>query len=606
MILGTKRHGRTRRDTANLIAHLEKATGQTVELVAIDNSPGETLREALRGMEILRDGSRAEIAFHHLHISPRHALTPDQRNTAVARILHALGAEDHAWALVRHSEKGRASAGGADEHYHLVLAHVGNDLRALDMSQSYARLEAVARSLEADWGEELTPTRRHEAVASAARLQGRDDVADSVMAQRPVDPADLPRAAMSSDTRQRAERAGLNLPELKAAVAAAYGLSDGPQAFRAALTEKGLTLVQGERQGVWMVMSGETAVGALDRLVKGKRRDVAAWIETEVRHGRDAEARRGDPDHDQARGAGRDGREEGPRSDPWGGDSNPRPDPAERGGRGGGEPRPRDAGAGSAGVAPSGADAGRAEPPSGQDRAALAHAAVIVANAQPKARQLLELARQIAHEADPDFHAARRLEARLDRLEEKSRQRLQDASQRPEEPSRVGEARQQAEDAHRAARRALRAEQEAEARVDELREAQPRGIVAWLTGKTAQHRQEIDRAVAARAAAKTERQRLDVTDSVMASVGRSVERKWIEERDAIEAKQRHEREEARRALQWAADARSVLRSDPTLANDEKALEEAVEALQEQRRQQELEERRRQDYQPDPGSTFRPR
>lgn len=276
MIITIVAHGRRRRDTAALLAHLSVTTGQRSRVVSMANVTGRDAAEAMRTMERLRDGSAAEIAFHHLTINPVRRLSDGERDEAVRRIVAALGAADHPRVLWEHDGKAR-SGGDCDQHFHLVLGHVGPGLRALRVGFSYARLEAVARSLEVDWGEPLTDTRRHGAVAGRLRAMRRDDVADAVEARRPTDdPTRLPRSAMSSRTRGRAAAQGLDLPVLRHRIAAAYRSADTGDAARAALSEIKLSVVAADAIDTWLVTSGGAIVGALDRLVREPRASVAA------------------------------------------------------------------------------------------------------------------------------------------------------------------------------------------------------------------------------------------------------------------------------------------------------------------------------------------
>ncbi|WP_342167429.1 hypothetical protein, partial [Methylobacterium sp. SD21] len=60
MIATIQGHGRTRRDTAALVAHLEKTNrGQKVEVVRIAGSPASDMAGAFADFERIRDGSRA-------------------------------------------------------------------------------------------------------------------------------------------------------------------------------------------------------------------------------------------------------------------------------------------------------------------------------------------------------------------------------------------------------------------------------------------------------------------------------------------------------------------------------------------------------------------
>lgn len=285
MILTTVRHGRTSRDLRNLKAHLSRSVGQTARVVAIGGCPLTTADDALAYMEAMRDGSMADVACHHVTISPRGRLDEAQRDEAVRRILAAYGAADHAFVLWEHDGKERAVPGGSPQHFHLVIGHVGDDLRALDDSRSYLKLEAVARSLEADFGEPLTVSRRTAAVAAELRRVGRPDVADLL-----AEPAQPPRSSMSSKTRAVAARAGLDLPKAKAAVSAAWSVSDSPAAFMAALADQGFTVVPGEKEAVYVVTAGDVTIGALDRLTKQKRAYVAEIMKGFENGRRDLEA----------------------------------------------------------------------------------------------------------------------------------------------------------------------------------------------------------------------------------------------------------------------------------------------------------------------------
>lgn len=275
MILTTIRHGRTKRDTRYLLAHLSRQEAQRSRVVHVA-APVTTAPEAMDYMSALRDGSRASVAYHHISLSPSAPLTDEQRDEAVARVLSALGAEDHAHVVWEHSGKDRRGR-DVDTHFHLVVAHVGPDGRALNDGRSYVRLEAVARALEHDFGHDLVSGRRTAAVAAELERTGRSDVAALVRGEAPPEP---PRAAMSSRQRARAERYSVSLPDARVTVRAAWEASDGPAALRAALAENGLGVAPGDKPGVWLVTTADgQTLGALDRLAGQRRRDVAARMQ---------------------------------------------------------------------------------------------------------------------------------------------------------------------------------------------------------------------------------------------------------------------------------------------------------------------------------------
>ncbi|MCO6389369.1 hypothetical protein GTK01_20580 [Aliihoeflea sp. 40Bstr573] len=269
MIITSTRHGRSRRDMRNLAAHLNRQVGQEARVVSIGGVPLSNSDDALRYMEALRDGSRATVSCHHVALSPMRRLSPEQRDEAVQRILRAFGAEDHAFVLWEHDGKARSRA-AADQHFHLVVSHVGPDGRAIDDAFSFRKLEAVARTIEHDFGEALTHSRRTASVAAELRTMGRADVADVLPT-----PPEPPQSSTSSRRRAAAERAGVDLPAAQEAVRSAWKQADGPAAFRSALAGMGFDVTEGRKPGVFVVSAGDAEIGALDRIVKTKRAAVA-------------------------------------------------------------------------------------------------------------------------------------------------------------------------------------------------------------------------------------------------------------------------------------------------------------------------------------------
>lgn len=284
MIITCIPHGRQSQDARRLAIHLSKSKGQRTRIVqSFGLAPGLGIAAALvdlrRAMALSK---RSSVGFQHLTINPASIWSADERDEAIRRVLAELGALDHAWTLVEHAEKERASSGGAPTHWHLVVAHVGPTGRALDMRDSFARLEAVSRLCEVDFGEPLTPTRRASAVARHLGRMGREDVAIAVQSQGAGPP---PRGAMTSTSRARADRLGVDIPAIRATVRAAWQSSD----LVGALSTFGLRLSMGRKPGVVVVTTpdGEIA-GALDRLAHMPRAAVIARLEGEMARPRKA------------------------------------------------------------------------------------------------------------------------------------------------------------------------------------------------------------------------------------------------------------------------------------------------------------------------------
>ena len=76
MIITYSKHGRTSRDSANLVAHLLKPENERIELLEIGGSVAQDLQGVVKDMELLRNGCRggSRAAFHHFSFSPLNRL----------------------------------------------------------------------------------------------------------------------------------------------------------------------------------------------------------------------------------------------------------------------------------------------------------------------------------------------------------------------------------------------------------------------------------------------------------------------------------------------------------------------------------------------------
>lgn len=273
MIGGIGRHGRTRRDSRNLAAHLMKEQGVAVEIV---NSSAPDLRAVMADMELARDGSSADAAFLHIFISPSRDMSRDELRQAGELVLRHFGAEEHQAAFVYHDKPRRGGEGG--RHLHLVVGRIGLDGDVLPAGFEIIRMETAMRIAEFEMGEPATLGRHHASGLRWLRANGREDVADWLEDAHGSDP-DKPTSAASPSKRQALARQGLELADAAEVVRSAWSASDGGRSFAVALRAEGLEVVSGKKAGVFVVRHGDVEIGALDRIVKLKRREVAARME---------------------------------------------------------------------------------------------------------------------------------------------------------------------------------------------------------------------------------------------------------------------------------------------------------------------------------------
>nr|WP_162707453.1 hypothetical protein [Brucella anthropi] len=255
-------------------AHLTKDQGARVEII---NCAAHDLRSAMDDMQLARDASRADAAFLHLSLSPGRDMTDDELRQVADIVLRHFEADEHPAALVIH-DKDRASGKG-NTHGHLVVGRVGYDGQVLPSGFEKIRLETAMRIVEFEMGEPATLGRHHVSAVKWLRANGREDVANWLDMQFGVNPG-KPKSPASPAKRQKIERAtGINMSTLTSTVRSAWERSDNPQAFSAALAESGIHIQKGQKDGVFLVLKDGVQVGALDRLLKEKRRSVAVRME---------------------------------------------------------------------------------------------------------------------------------------------------------------------------------------------------------------------------------------------------------------------------------------------------------------------------------------
>lgn len=266
MIGQVVKHGRTKRDAKNLHAHLMKDHACKVEIL---NSVAPDLSEIMSDMAMARDGSRSETAFLHISLSPSRDLSDDEMRKVAGIVMQHFDAEDHQAALVIH-EKDRANNEG-NRHAHLVLGRVSPDGKVLPSGFDKIKLETAVRIAEFEIGEPCVLGRHHKSSVKWLRENGRDDVADYMIAAHSENPT-KPTSPMSPASRQKIERTtGKDLASISNVVKTAWEKSDNGQAFASALREQNYTIQEGKKPGVFVVLHDGKEVGALDRLLKEKR-----------------------------------------------------------------------------------------------------------------------------------------------------------------------------------------------------------------------------------------------------------------------------------------------------------------------------------------------
>ena len=289
MIVTTSKHGRKTADYATLLAHLLKPENESIEILEIGNSVAADISGVLDDIWIFRDGSQAKYGLIHCSINPAKHCTREALLAAANSVRVELDPDGtRPWIIIAHVKaRATATSDASKSHAHLVLGTISTDGsgRALNDFRSKIRTECVARIWEfamrpENGGREpATLGRHHKTVLKFLGERGRHDVRNWLIEAFGEDP-EKPRSAMSSRSRQKAKRVGLNLPKAKAAVVAAWSQTGEIAAFRVALAAAGYELIQGKKVNVWVVIDKDgNAVGSLDRLLRMKRHEIKDLME---------------------------------------------------------------------------------------------------------------------------------------------------------------------------------------------------------------------------------------------------------------------------------------------------------------------------------------
>lgn len=261
--------------TGNALArHLMKDENEVILL------PGRGLGSSslvgrIAELVALSAGGKTDRPIYHVYCSPDPSI-PDEaaaRARFWALFEAEFGMEGQPWCGVEHLKKDR-------RHEHRVYTVAKPDGGIVDLRFDFIRREKVARIVEYEHGMAPVPSKHARAIVAALRRDGRDDVADWLVAAGMTTIA-RPVAPLTPRERLVQERTGVDLDDVRRAALAAWRASKDGEGFLAALRERGLDLRQG-RVGPVVVDQAGTAhlatrlIGAGARRFEGERIPAAA------------------------------------------------------------------------------------------------------------------------------------------------------------------------------------------------------------------------------------------------------------------------------------------------------------------------------------------
>jgi hypothetical protein len=233
--------GKSRGRAPQLGRYLESVgKNERALLIEVRGTIAEDAKGAILEMEAFALGTRCELPLYHAMINPEpgYPLTPTQRIEAVDALEAKLGLNGHARVVVLHEKGDRA-------HMHVVWSRIDlTSMHAVSDSHNYRRHEEVARELELRFGH--------------APVKGK------------LNEQDRPKDSLSRAEKQQQERTGISGRKVRKQVTEAFQASDGPDAFRASLEQRGFIVARGDRRD-YVIIDYRGGVHSLARRVEGIR-----------------------------------------------------------------------------------------------------------------------------------------------------------------------------------------------------------------------------------------------------------------------------------------------------------------------------------------------
>jgi hypothetical protein len=227
---------------ARIAKHLScTETNERNELQELRGVAADDLYGALREMEAVALGTRCQKPFYHASINTlaHERLTDEQRAHAIDRLEAALDLSGQPRIVVIHRKKDR-------DHCHIVWSRISLErMCAISDSHNYRKHEQVARELEREFGH--------------TRVQGAHVERDG----RP-----RPKRTPSHAEMRQAERSGLSVQAVTAAITDIWRRTDSGRAFADALQDAGYILARGDRRD-FVVIDPKGGVHSLARRVEG-------------------------------------------------------------------------------------------------------------------------------------------------------------------------------------------------------------------------------------------------------------------------------------------------------------------------------------------------
>lgn len=270
IIKGLRQHTRT--GVGRLVRHLRQGS---------DNEDIAVLRGTFDDVvDMQRDATKRKSTYsvRHWIVAPREVMSRDGLREIIGLLAQEFGFSIGRCVIVEHKKR-RSVSDAYDVHWHVLVGEVDPVTgRVMPSSFDFVRHELVARIAEFRLGHACLPGRHSVPVLKALRARGYGDAADRLELVSTGDDVDR-QEAFSNNQHQHLKRLGLDLPRLRQSIQTIVAGAQTRAVLVRQLSELGLTVAEGEKRGVWIVLGADgQLIGALHRLAGRKRAEIASLM----------------------------------------------------------------------------------------------------------------------------------------------------------------------------------------------------------------------------------------------------------------------------------------------------------------------------------------
>ena len=262
----------TRTGVGRLVRHLRHGTEN--EDIAVLCGTFEDVAD------MQRDATKRKATYsvRHWIIAPREPMSRGNLRDVIDLLAKEFDFSANRCVIVEHKKR-RAVSDAYDLHWHVLVGEVDPVTnRIMANSFDFVRHELVARIAEFRLGHACLPGRHSASVLKALRARGYRDAADRLELVSTADHADR-EAAFTSNQHQHLKRLGLDLPQLRQRIQTIAAGATTLRELQKELSALGLTVAEGDKRGVWIVVGADgQLVGALHRLAGKKRAEIEALV----------------------------------------------------------------------------------------------------------------------------------------------------------------------------------------------------------------------------------------------------------------------------------------------------------------------------------------